>query len=215
MQEKLSKGLFFGLIGNVLFVAFGLICLIYYCTYDVTSILSNVLEAVAYCTEFLGFGLLAYSDYLLCSSLRFRRLLKMSYSAYILLEAVMMVLELNSYRLEFYKPYSVVLVIMHTIVSGAACFSFLQLDPDNTKFEAIIVTCIGIALCGMIAVLLGVRVYFSIIVNAVCFSALFGSIIFLRSREEIEIDCHGDRANVREFSSTFFSEKEDKKTDKE
>ena len=33
-QEKLTKGIFFGLIGNLLFVAFGLICLFYYYTYS-------------------------------------------------------------------------------------------------------------------------------------------------------------------------------------
>lgn len=61
-QEKLTKGIFFGLAGNLLFVAFGLICLFYYYTYESGSIFSKVIEVTAYCTEFMGFGLLIYSD---------------------------------------------------------------------------------------------------------------------------------------------------------
>ncbi|MDE5936222.1 MAG: hypothetical protein K2G83_02315 [Ruminococcus sp.] len=206
MQEKLTKGIFFGLIGNILFVVFGLVCLLYYYTYDSESFFSRLLEALAYCTEFLGFGLLIYSDYLLIVSIRMRRLLKISFSAYIVIEAVMMLLELNSYRFEFYQPYSLTLAIVHAVVSALVCFAFLQLDPENTKYEIAIIVCIALILAGMLGNILGIRIYFSIMANALGFSVMFGGIHFLRSREEIEIDCYGDRARVAEFnSSTLFS----------
>ncbi|SEL11057.1 hypothetical protein SAMN02910353_01917 [Ruminococcus sp. YRD2003] len=206
MQEKLEKGLLLSLVGNALFVAFGIICYIYYLTFHVDSIFSRVLETTAYCTEFLGFGLLLYSDYLLSVSLRLRRLLKVSYTAYIILEALIMVLELNSGRIEFYQPYSMWLAIVHAVVSGAVCFSFLQLDPDNTKYEVSVVICIGMIFFGMMGAIFGIRVYFSVLVNAVSFTLLFGAIRFFRSREEIEIDCYGDKARVAEYKSTMFSD---------
>ncbi|MDE5569877.1 MAG: hypothetical protein K2I82_04400 [Ruminococcus sp.] len=209
MQEKLTKGIFFGLVGNILFVIFGLICLLYYYTYDAESIFSKIIETLAYCTEFIGFGLLIYADYLLIASLRLRRVLKVCFSAYIILEAVMMILELNTYNFTFYQPYSLALAIIHAVVSAAACFAFLQLDPDNIKYEVAIVTCIALILAGMLGNILGIRVYFSIIASALGFTVLFGTIHYLRGREEIEIDCYGDRANVAVFnSSTLFSDPE-------
>lgn len=209
MQEKLTKGIFFGLVGNILFVAFGLICLLYYYTYNAESIFSKIIEFIAYCTEFMGFGLLIYADYLLIASLRLRRMLKVCFSAYIVLESVMMFLELNAYNFTFYQPYSLTLAIVHAVVSAAACFAFLQLDPDNTKYEVAIITCIALILAGMLGNILGIRVYFSIMASALGFVVLFGAIHYLRSREEIEIDCYGDRANVAVFnSSTLFNDPE-------
>lgn len=207
MQEKLTKGIFFGLIGNILFVIFSLICLLYYYTYNAESVFSKIIETLAYCTEFMGFGLLIYADYLLIASLRLRRVLKVCFSAYIILEAVMMILELNAYNFTFYQPYSLALAIIHAVVSAAACFAFLQLDPDNTKYEVAIITCIALILAGMLGNILGIRVYFSIIASALGFTVLFGAIHYLRGREEIEIDCYGDRARVAEFSSsTLFTD---------
>ena len=68
-QEKLTKGIFFGLIGNLLFVAFGLICLLYYKTFSPESFFSRLLEAVAYVADFAGFGLLLYADWLFIKSI--------------------------------------------------------------------------------------------------------------------------------------------------
>ncbi len=121
----------------------------------------------------------------------------------------MMIMELNSGSLAFYKPYSLPLAIVHAVVSAAACFSFLQLDADNTKFEVVIVAAIAAILAGMFGNILGVRIYFSIILNALSFSFLFGSIIYMRKRGDIDIDCYGDRARVAEFSSeSLFSDPE-------
>ena len=206
MHEKLHKGLFFGLIGNILFIAFGLICALYYFTFDSEAFHTRLLETTAYCVEFLGFGLLVYSDVLLSMSLRLRRLLKICYSLYIVLEALMMLLELNSARLDFYRPYSLVLSMIHAVISAAACFAFLQLDPDKNKYEITVVVCIAMVLFGMLGTIFGIRVYFSILINAVSFAVLFGMIRFLLKREEIEIDCYGDRARVAEYRSTMFTE---------
>ena len=144
-------------------------------------------------------------------SLRLRKLLKISYTIYIVLEALIMVLELNEPKLDFYRPYSLWLAIIHAVVSGLVCFAFLQLDPDNTKYEISLVVCIGLIFFGMLGAIFGIRVYFSVVINAVSFSLLFGIIRFFLSREEIEIDCYGDRASVAEFSSTIFIDPEELK----
>ena len=119
----------------------------------------------------------------------------------------MMILELNAYKIEAYEPYSLALAIVHAVVSGMVCFAFLLLDPDNVKWEVAIGACFTLIIAGMLGNILGVRIYFSIITNAVGFSALFASMKFFRDRGQIEIDCYGDRANAAEFSSsTLFAE---------
>lgn len=215
-RENLKKGIYFGMIGNILFVAFGLLCLLYYYTYVPRSVISKILEMLAYGTELVGFGLLIYADYLLIVSIRLRRLLKVSFSAYIFLEALVMVLELNWSRLPFYQPYSLWIAIVHSVISGACCFAFLQLDAENTKFEVIVSACIVAIFAGMLGNILGIRVYFSVMINAVSFAFLFGGTRFLLEREDISIDCIGDRANEAVFSSsTLFSDKADDDADAE
>lgn len=210
-QEKLTKGILFGLIGNLLFVAFGLMCLLYYRTYNYESFFSKFIEAVAYAVEFAAFGLLLYADWLLIKSIRLRRLLKISFTLYIFLEVIMMILELNAHNIESYKPYSLSLAIIHAVVSGFAAFAFLQLDPDNVRWEISIGACFTLIIAGMIGNLFGVRVYFSIITNAVGFSILFAMMKFFRDRSQLEIDCYGDRASEMVFSgSTIFDDEDNK-----
>lgn len=208
MRERLNSGIFFGLIGNLLFIGFGLVCMLYYKTYEPSSIFTKLLEGIAYMTEVAGFGFLAFSDYLIIQSARMRRHLKIGYSVYIVFEAVMMVLELNSYKFEFYAPYSLGLAIFHSLVSAVACFAFIEFDPDNKKYEALIIICVGLIFGGMLGSIMGIRIYFSILVNAFAFSLLFAGIRFLTKREDIEIDVYGDRATVTEYSSDFFKDKE-------
>lgn len=206
MHEKLKGGFKSCMIGNILFIVFGIICLIYYATYSYGSMLSNTLEFLAYCCEFSGFGLLVWGDFLIWKTARFRKIMKLCFTLYIILEAVMMILELNSHRFEFYKPYSLPLAIAHAAVSGFVCLSFIQLDPDKKKLEVMIVVCIAIIFGGMLGNILGLRIYFSIIVNGIAYAILFYSILRLIRMEEIEVDCHGDKARVAEFKSTFFEE---------
>ena len=64
-----------------------------------------------------------------------------------------------------------------------------------------------ISVSGMLGNIMGIRIYFSILVNAFAFSLLFAGIRFLTKREEIDIDVYGDRATVTEYSSDFFKDK--------
>lgn len=209
MHERLSKGIIFGFIGNLLFVAFGIVCYFYYITYDAESTVSRVLEILAYTTEFSGFAILIYSSWLMFSAIRFRNLMKIGFSVYLVVEAVMMFLEINPFHLEFYKPYSLPLAIVHSVFSAAVCFAFLQLDPDKKELEFMIIVCVGIMLGGMFGNIMGIRIYFSIIANAVGFSVLFYSLKRMMQNEVIEVDCNGDSAfEARYSSSTIFSDDE-------
>lgn len=206
MHKKLGYGLNLGLAGNIMFIIFSAVCYIYYIIYKPDSTFAKVLEITAYIFEFSGFASLVLSDILISKTARMRNWLKIGFSLYIITEAVMMTLELNSYRIDFYKPYSMLLAIIHSVFSAAVCFSFLTLDPDKKPYEVITIICIGIMLGGMMGNVIGIRIYFSIFTNAIAFTLLFASIKYMLKREIIEIDCYGDRARVAEYRSTFFEE---------
>ena len=207
MRARLGASISFGFIGNALFLAFGVICMIYYKTYSSTSIFSKILEATAYIVEVCGFAVLVFSSYLMWSSVRKRKWTKLGFSAYIVLEALMMIFELNSYRLSFYAPYSLALAVIHSIVSAAVCFSFLLFDPHNTKFEAVIIVCSGLILGGMFGNIMGIRIYFSIIVNALAYTLLFLTVKKMLEKGDIEIDCYGDALNGTDgYSNVFFDD---------
>lgn len=206
MHKKLNFGLNLGLAGNIMFIIFSAVCYFYYLIFNPESSFVKFLEITAYIFEFTGFASLILSDILISKTARMRNWLKIGFSVYIVTEAIMMTLELNSYRIDFYKPYSLLLAILHSIFSATVCFSFLTLDPDKKPFEVITIICIGIMLGGMMGNVIGIRIYFSILTNAISFTLLFASIKYMLKREIIEIDCYGDRARVAEYKSTFFEE---------
>jgi hypothetical protein len=204
MHEKLSKGLTLGLAGNCFFVLFSIICFIYYEIFSLTEKSSIIAETLAYTCETLGFFSLIISDVLICRTVRMRRPMKFGYSVYIAVELVLMFLELNSFTFTFYKPYSLVLAICHSIFSGLVCFSFLSLDSGKKCLETIIIISCAVIMCGMVGNIFGIRIYFSILMNAISFIFLFYSVKRMLSREMIEIDCYGDKARVAEYKSTLF-----------
>lgn len=204
MHEKLSRGLTYGLIGNILFVLFGIVCFIYYSCYESGSMLSRTLEVIAYCLEACGFLCIVLAILDINRTVRMRPWLKFGYPVYIAMELILMIMELNSAYFDFYKPYSLLLAIIHAVFSAVICFTFLSLDPGKTCLEVTVTICLGVILGGMLGNILGIRIYFSILVNAVSFTGLFAAIKWLLSREMIEIDCHGDKARVQEYKSTFF-----------
>ena len=203
MHKRLNNGIKYCFIANLLFFAFSIICLIYYKTFDYESVFSKILEIIAYTVEIGGFCLFLWGDWLISTAMRFRTMMKICITIYIIVEALMMVLELNSYRLDFYQPYSLLLAMVHSAFSGLTCLTFLQLDPDKKKLELFTIISISIMFCGMLGNIIGLRIYFSIMINSVAFALLFFSIGKLIAREDIEVDCHGDKARVAEFTSSI------------
>ncbi|MDE5833923.1 MAG: hypothetical protein K2H26_00215 [Ruminococcus sp.] len=172
MHKKLNIGLNLGLVGNALFIVFSAVCYLYYLIFDPESSFVKFLEITAYIFEFSGFFVLIISDILISRTARMRNWLKICFSVYIVTEAVMMTLELNSYRLDFYEPYSLILAIIHSVFSAGVCFAFLTLDPDKKSYEIIVIICIGIMLGGMFGNIMKIRIYFSIFTNAIAFTML-------------------------------------------
>jgi len=201
MHERLNNGIKYCFIANILFFAFSLICLFYYKTYEMTSVFSKILEVIAYTVEIGGFCLFLWGDWLMATAMRFRTMMKICITIYIFIEALMMIMELNSYRLSFYAPYSLLLAMVHSAFSGLTCLTFLQLDPNKKKLELFTIISIAIMFCGMLGNIIGLRIYFSIMINSVAFSVMYFSVRWLIKREDIEVDCHGDKARVAEFTS--------------
>ena len=216
MHKKLSLGINLALAGNLLFILFAVFWYWFYKIYDPNSGFVSLLEKVTYVTLFAGFICLAAADVLFWRTIRMRTAVKVVFALYIAMEAFMMYCELNSYEvMSFYKPYSMKLAILHAILSAAACFIFVYLDPYKTQFEVTVIICIGLILGGMFGNLIGIRVYFSILMNAIAFSALFFAIRYMVRKEIIEIDCYGDKARVAEYKSVFFEEEVDDDEDAE
>lgn len=214
MQKKLSLGLALGFYGNLLFVIFAIVCYIYYSLYDPESGFTKALEIIAYACEFAGFGLLVAADVLISITTRMRKWFKILFSFYIIMEAVMMYCELNSFAVkDFYSPYSLGLAVAHSLISAVVCFSFVSLDPYKSPYEATIIICIGVILGGMFGNILNIRIYFSILVNAVAFTGLFAVTRSMLKRNIIEIDCHGDSARVAEYKGVFGSDDDDDEAD--
>ena len=210
MHKKLDLGLKLGFIGNLCFVLFALLWFWFYNIYDPDSGFVKFLEKVTYLALISGFVCLAVSEYFMWTTMRMRIWLKIGFALYIIMEVFMMYCELHSYEvMSFYEPYSLELAMGHSILSAAVCFMFVYLDPYKTQYEILIIMCIGLILGGMFGNLIGIRIYFSILMNAVAFLIMFYGIRVMLKREIIEIDCYGDRARVAEYRSVFFDEEVD------
>lgn len=206
MNKHLPTCFRLGLIGNVFFIIFGIICFYYYAAFRDTSVVVVSIEIMAYTSEAIGFICLLLSEIWMCRLLRHRAVMKLSFMLYVIMELVMMVMELNSFRIDFYEPYSVIWAMGHSVISGAVCFTFLSLDPTRVKYEVVVISSVAISLFGMIGSLLHIRLYFGIVANAIAYIFLFSMILYLLSREEIDIDCKGDVAKVYDDynKNTFF-----------
>ena len=207
VNPNLPKCFKFGILGNVFFMAFSIICFAYYSSFKYVGdlpIMDFAFQIIAYAAEATGFILMLLAMIWFSKTVRQRYFMKTMFCIYILVELVLMVFELNSQKLDFYKPYSLALAIGHSIFSALVCFTFLVLDPKRTALEGVIVASVAIVLVGMIGNIIGYRIYFSILTNAVAFAVMFGLISFFISQEKIEIDCYGDKARVIEYRSDFF-----------
>lgn len=192
------------MVGNIFFILFSLVCLLYYNVYDPESGAVRFIEMIAYIFESFGFLSLLIAIIFINQTVRMRMWLKIAFPVYVAVELVMMVLELNSYHIPQYDPYSLVLAVIHSLFSAVVCFTFLTLDPGKTELETAVTICFGVILGGMLGNIIGIRIYFSILTNAVAFAGLFAAIKWFLAHEKIEIDCHGDKAKVDEYKSTFF-----------
>ena len=195
-----------GLIGNVLFIVFIVVCLIYY--YSLANKGNYVIpfEILAYVIEMSAFALFTVSVVWIDRLVRARSVMKVLLIVYIVTEVILMLLEFQLLPFIPYNGLSLPLVIVHALFSAGVGFSLLMLDPQNTKLQWLVgITC-AIMLCGMLPGILGYGVYVSILFNAAAYIVFFAAMKRQVVLGEMDIDCYGDRAEQTEFTSTMFAD---------
>ncbi|MBQ3940668.1 MAG: hypothetical protein II723_06100 [Oscillospiraceae bacterium] len=199
-----------GLIANILFVVFIVICLIYYYTLARRDKYVIPFEFVAYTTEMMGFALFILSVVWTDRLIRARSLMKVLMPVYISIEVLLMLMEFelfpNIYPFYLYNGLSLGLIIAHVLFSAGVSLSLLQLEPENKRVQAVVCITCGIILAGMLTAAAHYRVYASILVNAFAYIFFYAAMRLLLQREEVRVDCHGDRAEETSFTSTMFAE---------
>lgn len=195
-----------GLIGNILFVVFIVICLIYYYSLAKKGTYVIPFEIVAYIVELGGFAFFTTSIVWLDRLVRARGIMKVLLIVYIVIEVLLMLLEFQLLPFIPYNGLSLWLTIAHVLFSAGVSFSLLMLDPQNTKLQWIVGITSVIILGGMFLGAAGYRVYASILVNAFAYIFFFTAMRRQVILEEMDIDCYGDVAKQTEFSSTLFAD---------
>ncbi len=206
MHPKLKRCFEFGQYANILFLVFAAVCVLYYWLINRHNIEVVPLEIAAYTIETGGFVLMLFSLLNFWKIVRHRYIMKAAMLLYLIVEVVIMVMDFNADKLPFYQSNSMALNIGHSIFSAAICFTYLALEPKNTALEVAIVITITIILAGMFGTIFKLNVYISLFANSIAYVVLFSILRFLHKQERIMVDCHGDRARVQNFKSTFFDE---------
>lgn len=206
MHPKLKRCFHFGQYANILFLVFAFVSVLYYWLIKRYNFEVVALEIAAYTIETGGFVLMLLSLINFWKIVRHRYIMKAAMLIYLITEIIIMIIDFNAERLEFYQSNSMALNIGHSIFSAAICFTYLALEPKNTALEVSIVVTITIILCGMFGTIFKMNVYLSLFANSIAYVVFFSILRFLHSQERIMIDCHGDRARVSEYKSSFFDE---------
>lgn len=204
-QYTLMDCMKFGKIANILFIAFIVICLIYYYSLASKKLFSVPFEILAYTIEVSAFALFTVSVIWIDRLVRARGIMKTLLMLYITTEVVLMLGEFHLLPLIPYNGLSVPLIIVHVIFSAGVSLSLLMLEPQNTRVQWITGITTVIILAGMLTAIAGYRVYASILVNAIGYIVFFSAMEHLLHLEEVDIDCYGDQAAVTSFDSTMFS----------
>ncbi|GEM_PF-284877 len=197
-----------GRYGNILFIVFIVVCLIYYYSLAKNGHYVIPFEVVAYVIETGAFVLFTLSIVWLDRLVRARGLMKVLLIVYITVEVILMLLEfqLIPFMRSIYYGLSLTLIICHVLFSTGVAFSLLMLDPQNTKLQKIVVITCALILAGMLPGIAGYRVYASMLVNAVAYIFFFTAMEQTLRVEEMDIDCYGDRAESTSFTSTMFAD---------
>ena len=125
-----------GLIGNICFVVFIVICLIYYYTFSESGTFRLGFDIAAYIVEFTGFGLMALAIAGICVTVRQRGLMKTLLSVYVCGEVFLMLLDFDFIHLDIYNGRSNLLIILHAILSALVGFSFLSVATTASTLKA-------------------------------------------------------------------------------
>lgn len=202
----LSDCMKMGRTGNILFVVFIVVCLIYYYSFASKTALAIPFEVIAYGIELMGFAFFSIGVIWLDKLVRARGVMKVLLLVYICIEVILMLLEFQFIFPNTYNGLSLGLTICHSIFSAGVAFSLLSLDPSNKKMEVFVIITCTMMLAGMFFGIAGYRVYASILVNAFAYIFFFSAMLHQLHLDELDIDCYGDKAKVATFDSTMFAD---------
>ena len=195
-----------GRLGNILFIVFIIICLIYYYSLAKHGTYVIPFEIVAYVVETGGFAFFALSVIWMDRLVRARAVMKVLMLVYIAAEVLLMLLEFQLLPFIPYDGLSHLLIYLHAIFSAGVGFSLLSLEPQNKRVQiAVIITC-SIMLTGLFIAAAGYRVYASVLINAFAYVFFYSFMLRQLALEEVSIDCYGDQAQVTSFDSTMFAD---------
>lgn len=194
-----------GVLSNIMFILFIIICLIYYDLYGDTGIASNPFEITAFTIEGLGFVFMALSIFGIILRVRQRTVMKMLMAVYLMAEVFIMLADFELINLgDWYNGYSKPYIVGHAIFSAAVCLSYLALERKRKPFQIVVAVAACVMLTGMFAIVYNSRIYISVLTNAFAYLFLYIAMLVQLKLEVIEVDCYGDKARVSEYKSSFF-----------
>ena len=206
MHPRLKRCFSCGQYANILFLLFALFAAVYYWSIDRHGLVLIPLEIAAYTVETAGFLFMLFSLINFWKIVRHRYIMKGAMLVYLIAEIVIMILDFNASRFSFYESGSMWLNIGHSIFSGAILFTYLALEPKNTRLEVAVIVSEIIILAGMFGVVFHLHVYVTLFANSISYVVFFSILRFLHAQERIMIDCHGDRAREVKYRSDFFDD---------
>lgn len=206
MHPKLKRCFELGQYANILFLVFTAVSLLYYWIARRFHVELIPLEIAAYTIETAGFVTMLLSLINFWKIVRHRIVMKSAMLVYLITEVVIMIMDFNAEKIPFYNSHSLWFSILHSIFSAAVGFTYLVLEPKNPGLEVAVVIMETIILSGMFSTIFGFSVYLSLFANSVAYVVFFSIMRFLLAQERIAIDCHGDRARVQTFRSSFFDD---------
>lgn len=195
-----------GLIANVLFVVFIIVCLIYYYSLAKYKWIVIPYEIFAYTVEAAAFALFTLSVIWMDRLVRARAVMKVMMLVYIAVEVFLMLLEFKLIPIESYNGLALWLTIVHSIFSAGTAFTLIMLDSSNKRMETIVIITSTVMLAGMFLGMGGWRVYASILLNAFAYIFFYTATFRQLKLEEISVDCYGDKAESTVFSSSMFAD---------
>lgn len=206
MHPKLKRCFSCGQYANILFLLFAACAYVYYWSIKRHHVEIVALEIAAYTIETAGFAFMLFSLINFWKIVRHRYLMKAAMLVYLIVEAVVMILDFNAESIPWFPANAMWMNIGHSIFSGAILFTYLALEPKNTGLEVAIIISEIIVFAGMLSVVFHLQVYLTLFANSIAYVVFFSILRFLHAQERIMIDCHGDRAREVKYRSDFFDD---------
>jgi hypothetical protein len=203
-QIRFGTALGIGIVSNIFFFLFIILAIYYRELFLQFGEPNPVLEAIAWSCEAAGFLLMAISVTIICVRVQDCKFTKKMMILYLFVESIVMFLDFKFIDTPWFDTFSIPLIIGHAIFSALACYSYSAFDPYSKLYKFFVILASMISLGGMLWLVFGYQIYFSVLTNCGAYLMLFIATSMLYRLEIIEVPCNGDPVNVVETKSIFF-----------